>query len=132
MSAMFEKVDTGIDQFVSAFPPLERQVGALFSINGEPAGLELFDAEVTWRKLSAKLIRSFALDAIDRQRRRAPTSDVSAPAVFVAAIGSSAASSFPAAGEGDDVRFSGSDITAAALVARGRVLHLSAFPVGVV
>jgi len=132
MSAMFEKVESGLDDFVSAFTPLERQIGAVFFINGQPAGLELFDAADTWRKLSAKLVRSFALDAIDRQRRRAPTSDVPAPAVFVAAIASSAASSFAAAGEGDDVRFSGSDITAAALVARGRVIHLSAFPVGVV
>jgi len=132
MSAVYEKVDPGLDEFVCAFTPLERQVGAVFYINDEPAGLELFDAAETWRKLSAKLIRSFALDAIDRQRRRAPTSDGPAPAVFVAAIASSAASSFAAVGEGDDVRFSGSDISAAALVARGRVIHLSAFPVGVV
>ena len=129
MSAVFEKVDPGLDGFVCAFTPLERQVGAVFYINGRAAGLELFDAADTWRQLSAKLIRSFAVDAIDRQRRRARPSNLPAPAAFAAAIASSAASSFAAAGEGDDVRFSGSDIAAAALVARGRVMHLSAFPV---
>jgi hypothetical protein len=132
MSAVFEKVDPGLDEFVCAFTPLERQVGAVFYINGRAAGLELFDAADTWRQLSAKLIRSFAVDAIDLQRRRAATSNTPAPPAFVAAIASSAASSFAAVGEGDDVRFSGSDISAAALVARGRVIHLSAFPVGVV
>ena len=131
MSALFEKVDTGLDEFVCAFTPLERQVGAVFYINDEPVGLELFDASDTWRKLSAKLIRSFAVDAIDRNRRRAATSGTPAPTVFVAAVASSAASAFAAAGEGDDVRFNGSEIAAAALVAHGRVIHLSAFPVGV-
>jgi hypothetical protein len=130
MSAVFEKVDSGLDEFVGAFTPLERQVGAVFYINGRTAGLELFDAADTWRQLAAKLIRSVAVDAIDRQRRRARPSGKPVPAAFVAAIASSAASSFAAAGEGDDVRFSGSDIAAAALVARGRVIHLSAFPVG--
>ena len=130
MSAMFEKVSIGLDEFVSAFTPLERQVGAVFYINDEPAGLELFDAGDTWRKLSGKLVRSFAVDAIERQGSP-PAPRLPAPAVFVAAIASSAASSFAAAGEGDDVRFSGASIAAAALVARGRVIHLSAFPVGV-
>jgi len=131
MSAMFEKVGTGIDEYVHAFTPLERQVGAVFYIDNQPVGLELFDAAETWRKLSAKLIRSFAVDAIDRQGRRTPASGIADPAIFAAAIASSAASSFAAAGEGDDVRFSGSDIAAAALVARGRVIHLSAFPVAI-
>jgi hypothetical protein len=125
----FEKVDGGLEEFVRAFTPLDRQVGAVFYINGEPAGLEVFDSGDTWRKLSAKLIRSFAVDAIDRGSRRAPKSGTTAPSDFVAMIASSAASAFAAAGEGDDVRFSSSNIAAAALVARGRVIHLSAFPV---
>jgi len=129
MSAMFEKVDIGLDEFVRAFPPLEHQIGAVISINGEAAGLELFDAAVTWRKLSAKLIRSFAIDAIDRTARRARRSRVSAPDVFVTTIASSPASAFAAAGEGNDVRFSGADIAAAALVVNGRVIHLSALPI---
>lgn len=55
MSAVFDKVGTSLDEFVAAFPPVEHQVGAVFLINGRPAGLELFDAPSTWRKLSPKL-----------------------------------------------------------------------------
>jgi hypothetical protein len=68
MSAMYERFDDSLAAFLTAFPILERQVGAVFLVNGGVAGLELFDAASTWRKLSSKLLRSYALDAIDQQR----------------------------------------------------------------
>jgi hypothetical protein len=43
------------------------------------------------------------------------------------AIKSSQAAVFSAVGEGDDVRLTGTRIAAAALVARGRAIHLRAF-----
>ena len=67
MSAMFEKLETPIAEFVAAFMPVDNQVGAVFFINGAQAGLELFDAASTWRKLAPKLVRSYAVDAIDRR-----------------------------------------------------------------
>ena len=67
MQAMYERVDHSLDDFVAAFPPADRQVGAVFLVNGRLAGLELFDAPSTWRKLSPKLVRSYALDAIDHR-----------------------------------------------------------------
>ena len=66
MSAMYENLQQPIEDFVSAFQPMDGQVGAMFLVNGRPGGIELFDAPATWRKLSSKLIRSYALDAIDR------------------------------------------------------------------
>ena len=43
----------------------------MFLVAGCLAGLELFDAPSTWRKLLPKLVRSYALDAIDRQEQTA-------------------------------------------------------------
>ena len=128
MSAMFEKLETPIDAFVAAFPPVDHQVGAIFFINGVQAGLELFDAASTWRKLAPKLVRSYAVDAIDRRDRPSGSRAPQAPHAFAATVGSTPASVFPAIGEGDDVRLTGAEISGAALVAGGRVIHLSAFP----
>ena len=129
MSALFDKVDEPLDAFVTAFPPVEHQVGAVFLINGQPAGLELFDAASTWRKLSPKLVRSYAVDALDRGGDAAiPQTDAELPGAFASAVASSPAAAFPAAGEGEDVRLTGADIAGAALVARGRAVHVSAFP----
>ena len=129
MSAVFDKLEMPIEEFVAAFAPVERQVGAMFFINGAQAGLELFDAASTWRKLAPKLVRSYAVDAIDRRgtpsRPRVPQT----AKAFATAVGSAPASVFAAVGEGHDVRLTGADVAGAALVARGRVIHLSAFPV---
>jgi hypothetical protein len=129
MSAMFEKLGTPIEAFVAAFSPVAHQVGAMFFINGAQAGLELFDAESTWRKLAPKLVRSYAVDAIDRRDRPSPRRAPHAPEAFATAVGSTPGSVFPAIGEGHDVRLTGSEVAGAALVAGGRLIHLSAFPV---
>ena len=129
MSELFDKVGASLDDFVAACSPAEHQVGAVFFINGRPAGLDLFDAAGTWRKLSPKLVRSYAVDALDRDGReplQKPGADL--PSQFASAVASSPSSSFPAAGEGEDVRLTGAEIAGAALVARGRAVHVSAFP----
>jgi hypothetical protein len=126
MSAMYEKLDRPLDAFVAAFPPMQGQVGAVFLREGRFAGLELFDAPGTWRKLAPKLVRSYALDAIDDQSMPAPAFSAEIPD-FIGAVLSSNASVFPAIGEGEDVRLTGTT-TGAALVARGRAIHVSAFP----
>jgi hypothetical protein len=128
MAAMYEKLTVPLDDFVTAFPPADKQIGAVFFINGAPVGLELFDVPATWRKLSSKLIRSYAVDALDKRDRGAHSAAPANAAAFAAAVACTAASVFQAAGEGEDVRLNGHDMQGAALVARGRAIHVSAFP----
>ena len=128
MSAMYERAGQPLEAFVSAFPAIDRQVGALFVINGQLAGFECFDASRTWRKLSSKLVRSYALDAVDRRQRDNGGATAVDGTGLVASILESQGSAFPAIGEGEDVRLTGGRLAGAALVARGRVIHLSAFP----
>ena len=127
MAAMYEDQQQPIEDFVSAFRVMDGQVGAMFLVNGRPGGIELFDATATWRKLSSKLIRSYALDAIDRSKEPTMPAAPFQGSDLIAAIRSSQAAVFTAVGEGDDVRLTGTGIAAAALVARGRAIHLSAF-----
>jgi hypothetical protein len=127
MSAMFDKLDRPLEDFVNAFPAAERQVGAVFLITGRLCGLELFDAPHTWRQLSSKLVRSYALDAIDHKTLVDPPMQLTEARALIDAIASSPSAVFPALGEGNDVRFNDSRVTGAALVARGRAIHVSAF-----
>lgn len=115
-----------MDDFVRAFAPAARQVGAIFAVNGRVAGLDLFDAPSTWRKLAPKLVRSYAVDAIDRNgaAREMVSHEVRR---FMAAVAASPTSEFAATGMGSDVRATAADVAAAALVAGGHTVHLSAF-----
>jgi hypothetical protein len=126
MSAMYEDLKQSLEEFVSAFHAMDSQAGAVFLVNGRPAGIELFDAPATWKKLSSKLVTGYALDAIDRSSEPTGSRASMTAHAVIDAITSSQVSVFAAIGEGSDVRLTGSDVSGAALVARGRTIHVSA------
>ena len=125
MAAIFDRHVDSIDAYLTAFTSLNRQRGALFAVHGQPAGIEIFDRAGTWRRLAPKLIRSYAIEALEP----APVSHVAARTreSLLDSVAQAESRSFPALSLGVDVRFESASITGAALVADGRVLHLAAF-----
>jgi len=133
MADIFEQHSAGLEEYVRSLPPEEGQVGAVFTIEGKVSGLELFDSPDTLRKLWPKLMRSYGLDALDRagmtgEKEEEPPdvgpNDIEA---FLKNLVGSEVKQYPAVGEGEDIRLSNVGLTGAALAARGRVIHLSAF-----
>lgn len=122
----YEHFSGSLEEYVQAFNTSDTQVGACFSINGKIRGVELFDVSATCAKLMPKLIRSYALDAIE-ERQEAAANDAESITDFIQAVATSRADSFKALGEGDDLRIHSSSITGGALAAHGRVVHLCAF-----
>lgn len=127
MADIYESERPRLDGFEKAFRPLANQVGALFAINGQILGAELFDSDAAFKKLMGKLVGSYAMDAIEEPvGRPEPVSPASITA-FLERIKDSSSEAFPAVGEGQDLRLNGRGISGGALVADGRVVHLSAF-----
>ena len=122
----YEHFSGSVEEYVAAFNTSDTQVGACFAINGKIRGVELFDVSATCAKLMPKLIRSYALDAIEEQQDTA-MDDAQSIADFIAAVAAAPADSFKALGEGEDLRIHSSDITGGALAAHDRVVHLCAF-----
>jgi hypothetical protein len=122
----YEHYAGSVDEYVKAFKTSETQVGACFVINGKICGMELFDASETCTKLMPKLIRSYALDAIEERRGTTPTAS---PGIdqFIQLVAAAPADSFDALGEGQDLRIRSTVIAGGALTARDRVVHLCAF-----
>jgi hypothetical protein len=134
MSDIYEQpsVAEKLEHYVHAFSPEEAQAGAVFAIDGEAFGVDLFDFPQTFRKLFPKLLRSYALDALDKALSttadaQAPSASAEAALSFLERIGGMEASESRAIGEGQDIRLSGSGLTGAALVAGERIVHLSTF-----
>lgn len=125
MACMYEDHHAQVDDYVRAVPPADGQVGALFSINGEICGLEVFDFAATLRKLFPKLVGSYALDAIDRGGVEAPAA--LSQTDFLNDVRSARVSEHPSVGEGWDIRLTGEQLSGGALYARERIVHLSAF-----
>jgi hypothetical protein len=134
MSDIFAQESDNLQDYVGSFSALEGQSGAVFVIDGQIVGLDLFDSAETLKKLFAKLLHSYGLDALDRARskppkkkRRCTSTEVEA---FLKSVSEAKMEEFPAVGEGVDIRFSDRNITGAALSVDDHVIHLSAFAAG--
>src|SRR5215471_18454770 len=132
MAALYEQNQAQLNDFVHAMPRCERQVGAVVSINGQIVGVDVFDCADTFTGQAAKLIRSYAVDAMDRPSTavgNGPTAD--AVRAFLDEVGGPNTTRFKALGLGDDLRLDGLALAGAALEISGQIVHLVAFPAAV-
>lgn len=132
MADMYEQNVASVEGFVEGLPAQAGQRGAIFAIGGEVIGCDLFDCAATLAKLLPKIVRSYALDAVDS----ASAQDSSAPAPSTAAalamrdrIAAAETTGFPAVGLGEDFRLQAAGLAGGALVVDGRVVHLGAFAI---
>jgi len=127
MSDMYDSYSDRLDSYVEGVTSVEGQVGAVFAINGKVVGLELFDHADTLRKLLPKIVRSYALDAIDVAVPQAVAPALEDAQSLLDECAVASADRFDAIGEGEDLRLQGTYLTGAGLVADGRIVHLCCF-----
>jgi hypothetical protein len=126
MSDIFETHRQRIDGFVAAFHPVEGQVGALFAIAGAASGFDLFAHGSTLRAMLAKLVRSYAVDAIRVGGDGEPLAADRGRALLDAAAAATV-ESYPAVGLGTTVRLAAGGLTGGGLIHDDRLVHLAVF-----
>lgn len=126
MRDIYEQHHRRVGDYERAFEAVDGQCGAMFAIGDRLVGLELFEHPDVLRKMLRKVVRSYALDAIQAgESDTTPTPK--AAGAFLTEVADGRIESFPAVGLGEDARISGRRVTGAALVADDRVVHLCAF-----
>jgi hypothetical protein len=127
-AAMYETHRGSLDAYLQAFRSVPGQSGAMFAVNGNILGLDLFNSPATLAAVLSKLVESFALDAIDN---KAVDRDVTSEEMerFLEETAMANVEPFPAVGEGEDLRLQGGHLTGGALVNRGRAIHICVFRV---
>ena len=131
MSAMYEKSSVDLESFVEKFKGVDEQLGFIFLIDGVVAGLDLFDTPETLRKLMPKLVKSYALDALDTHARRLKASgheELDSAEKFIGSVKEARMAAFPSVGMGEDYRPPNGSVTGGALVIEGTLIHLGVFP----
>ncbi len=127
MSDVYDQQRKRLDGYVTAFKLEPSQSGAVVALDGKVVGLELFDSPATFSRFFQKLLRGFALDAIDVEE---PVTTVPAAEIaqaFLERLAASSMETFAALGDGEDLRLQGADVVAGALLADGKVRHLAGF-----
>ena len=107
---------------------MDCQVGAAFAINGQILGVECFGYQGTFGRFFEKLVRSYALDALDwlRDTEGGKASERGARDLL-SDLGQLKPKVSSSVGLGENVLMEGENVSGAALIAGGQLLHLSAF-----
>ena len=127
MTDLYEQVADRLESYDHAFYPQPFQVGAVFAIADRIVGVECFDSDQTFAGFLSKLIRSYAIDALEQESVESVTPQSAAAQQFLRRIQNAPRQSYPALGEGEDVRFMEDTVSGGALIANGLVVHLAAF-----
>ena len=131
MGSIYERHGAPIAEFVARIAPVPGQVGAVFAIGDRRLGLDLFDKPETFAAMLPKLVRSYAIDALDEARYgggvgRPPTSE-GVVWKLLDYIQQATFDCRAAVGVGQDVQIVARDLVAGALVANDTVVHLTVF-----
>jgi hypothetical protein len=128
MAAMYDSYNDQLRGYTESFKQAERQQGLIMAINGQVAGLELFDSPGSLSKYFEKLLVSYALDAIDLKEGMQPTNQLEARArTWIAELMEVPVRTRPSLGLGYDIRLEGEQTTGSGLLYENSVLYLSAF-----
>ncbi len=117
-----------LEAYTAAFAPVAGQCGACFAIDGRLAGLDLFGHQETLAALLPKLVRSYALDALETAGGEVEPPPAAKVEAFLAALGADPPTWHPAPGLGRGLRLAERAASGGGLVARGELVHLCAFP----
>jgi hypothetical protein len=129
MAAVFERHRTRIQDYVEALGATDNQVGAIFAIGGDVIGFDLFDRCATLTALLPKLVRSYAVDALEATEEATSRQDGGTAAAFLQSAASAKVNTYPAVGMGTDIRLSAPGLAGGGLVVDDDVVHLAVFAV---
>lgn len=128
MADLFQEQKDRLGEYLKAFHLIDCQTGALFAIHGQVVGLECFGHQKTFAKFFAKLVQSYAMDALDwleePKETRVPGESMKG---FLEGVRNSPGKFYPSLGLGESLRFQNTAVAGAALVHEEKILHLSAF-----
>ncbi|HEY0830897.1 MAG TPA: DUF6569 family protein [Candidatus Dormibacteraeota bacterium] len=122
---------TAFTDVAKAIKPAPGQVGLLALVGGQVSCVDVFDSPQVLTALWSGLVASYQAEAFaarDSQARRSAKGAAGAARSWFRSIASGSLTVGPEIGLGAHVTVVAPDVEAAALVAGGRVVHLSAFP----
>ena len=127
MSDIFEDNKDKVEEYVSAFTTVENQSGMLVMVGDDIIGLDLFDSSDTLQKLMPKLVRSYALDAIEIRTKKPYQPKQCDAEELLKKTAAANTTTHLGIGDGENIRIQSEEVVGGALIVDGQVIHLSVF-----
>ncbi|MBI4317146.1 MAG: hypothetical protein HY675_01540 [Chloroflexi bacterium] len=125
MHDIYRSRQQDIDAYLRSFPYVEGAIGLIVALNGQVAGGDIFDRPRTARMLWPKLVRSYALDALEGPA--APAVERQRAVNLLERTRGARCEVYPSLAVGEDVRFQGDGVVGAALVYQETPVHVGIF-----
>lgn len=127
LNDVYEQTEAQLQGYLGAFTPPEKAQGVLVEINGQIVGGDLFDHEETLHGMFPKLIRGYALDALERQAQAPAKESITDTQKFLVQVQQAVEEVYNSVGLGEDVRLSSKEVTGSGLLWEKRLVHASLF-----
>jgi hypothetical protein len=127
MSDVYEAKSEDLSSYLDAFPIQPDQKGILAIINGKAVGLDVLSRAPAYGELHAKLVKSYAFDAMVRRIRDVDSTAAEEARIFVVDARECERKEYPSTGVGTDVRLQGEKIIGSMLTCEESVIHLALF-----
>jgi hypothetical protein len=114
-----------LEEYLRAFPYVENAVGFAVALGGGMAGADIFDQPATARTLWPKLVRSYALDALDAAEGGTVARDRADR--LLERTRDARCETFATLGLGEDVRLEGDGVIGGGLVYDETPIHITLF-----
>jgi len=124
---MFEGYSRKLNQVLQDLSAPGECHGAAFAMNGKILGVDLFDRPATFTKLWPKLVKSYAMDALEGANDDQKALEPESALAWTRSAQSAKLEWFDSPGVGQDVRIDGEMLIGAALVAGQQLVHLQLF-----
>ena len=126
---VFEQKRETLEDYIKAFNAIPLQNGILVLVDGEIAGCDIVSRTDVFGKMFSKLIKSYAMDSLIRDRRKITISSnpLGEAAHFLEEIKYCEEKRYFSPGWGADYRFESPDKVGTVLVVENQVIHMAFF-----
>lgn len=128
MHDVYLKYQRELDQFIAGLQPQEGQTGLAVFINGRFNCLDLFGHPDVLGKLWDKLLRSYAMEALEQKQAKAAKPKAVSIQPLLDSLAGAELNQYPSVGLGTDIRLLSPEYMSAGLIYEEQVLHLAVFP----
>ncbi len=127
MADMYQDAAPTLEEYVSELNPEPHQVGAFYFLHGQLVGMDLFDKAGTYARLNSKLVKSYAIDALEVSPSDRQRASLSEALRFLEVIEGGQWERYESVGIGEDHRLLSGHMASAVLAVDGQAIHLSGF-----
>jgi hypothetical protein len=129
MKDVFESKENELDDYVQAMKCVPGQKGIVVLISGLVVGLDCLSLESAYAALHAKLVKSYAMEAILDKKKKPRAAIIDAARLFLEQTARCDEKKYKSVGLGWDYRFEAERMVGSALEHDGHVIHTAFFPV---